>query len=204
MNLNLDKNTPSTLPKDPLDLFSLWYSEFREKKSKEPTAMVLATSNTEGKPSARTVLLKSYDQNGFVFFTNYDSQKGHDLKSNPWAQLLFYWEPLARQVRILGAVERTSTEESDRYFASRPYLSQIGAYASEQSKKIKNRETLVERAEELKQKYPEGKVPRPSGWGGFCVKPISFEFWIGRENRLHDRFLYEKQSGIWQISRLAP
>jgi pyridoxamine 5'-phosphate oxidase len=201
MDLNLNG---APLPPNPLELFDAWYAEYFAKKPKEPTAMIVATASPQGIPSARTVLLKSHDKNGFVFFTNYESNKAKDLEINKWAQLLFYWETLARQVRILGQVEKISNEDSNAYFASRPYLSQIGAWASSQSRKIESRDVLLARTEELKKKYPEGHVPRPPNWGGYSVKPVNYEFWIGRENRLHDRFLYEKQNEGWQISRLSP
>ncbi len=201
MDLILNKKS---LPADPFKLFEDWYAEYSATQPKEPSAMIVATASKEGKPSVRTVLLKSYDKNGFVFFTNYESHKGQNLEENKWMQSLFYWDSLARQIRILGKVEKISSAESDDYFLTREYLSQIGAWASAQSKKIQDREFLVKQFEFFKKKYPEGHVPRPPHWGGFRIAPVSFEFWVGRENRLHDRFLYEKNSEAWTISRLAP
>lgn len=192
------------LPNRPLDLFNLWFAEYQTTKPKEPTAMIIATADKMGRPSARAVLLKSVDESGFVFFTNYESQKSYDLKENPFIQILFYWESLGRQVRIHGKVEKVSAAESDAYFSTRPYLSQIGAWASNQSKKIADRDVLLKKTEQLKDKYPEGHVPRPPHWGGYRVIPESFEFWVGQSNRLHDRFLYEKDEDHWKISRLSP
>lgn len=194
------------LPKDPFKLFRLWYQEYQNTKPKDSTIMTLATSDTKGRPSARVVLMKSFEEKGFTFFTNYESRKSQDILANPFGQLLFFWEPLGRQVRVFGGLSKVSEKESDDYFKTRPYLSQIGAWASNQSRKIGSRKELADRFEEYKNKYPEGAVPRPPHWGGWLLKPEEFEFWIGRENRLHDRFHYFRGSdpSSWNISRLAP
>ena len=189
----------------PFEMFKEWYEQNTQMHPKEPTAVSLSTVDAGGWPQARTVLLKSFDSSGFVFFTNYQSAKGKQLLAAKKAQLLFFWDQLARQVRVWGAVEKTTEEESDEYFETRPYLSQIGAWASNQSEEIVNREWLEKRVEEFKTKYPPGKVPRPAHWGGFRVVPSKFEFWAGRENRLHDRFLMEKSgNGTWTPKRLSP
>lgn len=166
--------------------------------------MTLATATMSGQPSARIVLLKAFDDEGFVFYTNYDSRKGTELEENARACLLFYWPALWRQVRIEGSVERVSAAESDQYFHSRPLGSRIGAWASEQSKEIANRGVLETRFEEFQSKFA-GNVPRPPHWGGYRVRPITIEFWQGQDNRLHDRLLYRlKDDGGWAIERLAP
>lgn len=190
---------------DPLRQFGLWYEEAIAAGLDEPNAMILATATPEGRPSARVVLLKQYDERGFGFFTNYQSRKGQDLEANPFAALLFFWQSLERQVRIEGRVERLSSGESDEYFLGRPPQTRIGAWVSEQSQVIPNREVMETRFEELRQQFADGSIPRPPHWGGFRVVPESFEFWQGRANRLHDRlrFLRDK-SGAWIIDRLAP
>jgi pyridoxamine 5'-phosphate oxidase len=166
--------------------------------------MTLATADKDGQPCARIVLLKSFDEGGFVFFTNYNSRKGSELADNSRACLLFYWAPLWRQVRIEGAVEKVSAAESDEYFHSRPLGSKIGAWASNQSQAVTSRNELDERFEELSLKFAD-HVPRPPHWGGYRVKPDVIEFWQGRENRLHDRLVYTRESdGNWRIERLAP
>lgn len=166
--------------------------------------MTLATANRDCRPSARIVLLKSFDDRGFVFFTNYQSQKGNELNENPRAALLFYWPGLWRQVRIEGEVEKISAAESEEYFQSRPLGSRLGAWASNQSEVIDRRETLEARFAELRERFAE-KVPRPEHWGGYRVKPNSIEFWQGRDNRLHDRLRYRREEdGGWVIERLAP
>ena len=166
--------------------------------------MTLATANEDGQPSARIVLLKGFDDRGFVFYTNYHSRKGKELSENSRACLLFYWPAVARQVRIEGTVEKVTAEESDRYFSSRPLGSRIGAWASDQSQPVTNREELEKRFAEYSEKFGE-QVPRPPHWGGYRVKPSTIEFWQGRDNRLHDRLLYRLQdNGSWLIERLAP
>jgi pyridoxamine 5'-phosphate oxidase len=170
----------------------------------DATSMTLATADENGQPCARIVLLKSFDEGGFVFFTNYNSRKGRELNNNAHACLLFYWAPLWRQVRVEGAVEKVSEAESEEYFHSRPLGSKIGAWASNQSQPVTSRNELDERFEEFSMKFDDN-VPRPPHWGGYRVKPHVIEFWQGRENRLHDRLVYTRQSdGNWQIERLAP
>ena len=166
--------------------------------------MTLATTDSEGQPSARIVLLKSFDDRGFVFYTNYNSRKGRDLADNPRACLLFYWSPLWRQVRVEGTIEKVSEAESDEYFHSRPLGSKIGAWASDQSQPVSGRAQLEKRFEEFGWKFADN-VPRPPHWGGYRVRPSEIEFWQGRENRLHDRLRYKLQKdGTWLIERLAP
>ena len=190
---------------DPLKQFQQWFEEARAKVSQLPEAMTLATATTEGKPSARLVLLKQVDDRGFVFYTNYRSSKARDLEANPFAALVFYWPQLERQVRVEGTVTRTSAAESDEYFRTRPRDSQIGALASPQSEVIPNRDVLERRLAELEEKYRDRELERPAHWGGFRLKPDRIEFWKGRPGRLHDRLLYERQSdGSWIIKRLAP
>jgi pyridoxamine 5'-phosphate oxidase len=190
---------------DPFEQFRHWFTEAVSSEILEPNAMTLATINEEGKPSARIVLLKNLDDQGFTFFTNYDSNKGKNLEKNPWVSLVFLWGELERQVRIEGKVEKINPEESDKYFNSRPIGSQLGAWASNQSQVIPNREVLDIKLKEVTQKY-EGKVlPRPQHWGGFRVIPNLIEFWQGRENRLHDRLCYTLQDNQqWKRERLSP
>ena len=166
--------------------------------------MTLGTSDAAGKVSCRTVLLKAYDQRGFVFFTNYGSRKARQLAENPHASLLFPWIVLARQVEISGLVEKISAGESMAYFLSRPFGSRLGAWVSEQSSVISSRQVLLSKFAELKQKFASGEIPKPEGWGGFRVVPSSLEFWQGGQDRLHDRFLYKRAEKSWTISRLAP
>ena len=165
--------------------------------------MTLATASKEGVPSVRTVLLKGYDENGFLFFTNYESRKGKELTENPVAELLFYWMDLQRQVRISGKVEKISKLESENYFKTRPLESKIGAWASKQSEVIPDREYLEKQFSEYEKKFKDN-VPLPSNWGGFRLIPERFEFWQGRESRLHDRICYLKKNNVWEIVRLAP
>jgi pyridoxamine 5'-phosphate oxidase len=192
-----------TVDPDPVHQFDHWYRDAAE-VTEAPEAMALATADADGRPSSRMVLLKAWGQNGFVFFTNYDSRKGRDLAVNPHASLLFYWEASARQVRIEGAVERTSAEESDEYFATRPHASQIGALASHQSRVVAGRDELDRRVEQLSQEYRSREVPRPSWWGGIRLMPRSYEFWQHRDNRLHDRICYSPADFGWRIERLQP
>ncbi|MBM3808411.1 MAG: pyridoxamine 5'-phosphate oxidase [Acidimicrobiia bacterium] len=190
---------------DPIAQFGVWFSEALKAEPIDTNAMTLATVSASGEPSARTVLVKGFDEAGFVFFTNYDSDKGRDLAANARASLLFYWRELERQVRINGAVTRTSTEESDAYFESRPFESRIGAIVSPQSRPVPSRGDLEARYTEALAQHPDGRVPRPASWGGYRVQPDRIEFWQGRASRLHDRLLYVKQAdGSWARSRLAP
>lgn len=192
-----------TVDKNPVKQFAKWYEVVLKSGLKEPTAMTLVTASKGGVPSARTVLLKGYDEKGFLFFTNYGSRKGRELSENPFAELLFYWMDLRKQVRISGRVEKISKEESKKYFKTRPLNSQIGAWASRQSEIIPDRKFLEEKYKEYSEKYKED-VPLPPFWGGFRLIPERFEFWQGRENRLHDRICYLKKNGEWEIMRLAP
>lgn len=187
----------------PFDQFEIWINEAIELPVAEPTAMTLATSDASGKPTARIVLLKGYDSRGFVFYTNYESRKGAELAAQPQATLLFFWQPLERQVRIEGLVEKVSPEESDEYYHSRPLGSRIGAWASAQSRPV-SIENLKAKVGEVQQQYGENP-PRPAHWGGYRVRPSYFEFWQGRPSRLHDRLAYQQnQDGEWIIERLSP
>ena len=189
---------------NPWAQFQRWFDEAVAAGVPEVTAMTLATSDTRGRPAARIVLLKGVDERGFTFYTNYESRKGQELDANPWAALLFFWQPLQRQVRIEGRIERVSAAESDTYFASRPLGSRIGAWASPQSREIPDRDTLEQREAQMRERFGEDP-PRPPHWGGYRVVPDSFEFWQGRPSRLHDRLVYrpDGQHG-WRIVRLAP
>ncbi len=187
------------LDPDPLRQFETWFAAAREARMRAPEAMTLATASADGAPSARMVLLKGVDERGFVFFTSYESRKGLELGANPRAALLFYWEPLGRQVRVEGPVEHVSAQESDAYFASRPPGSRAGAAASRQSRPLADRSELDRTVAAL-----GDDVVRPEWWGGYRVQPESFEFWQHRENRLHDRFSYEREGSAWSIQRLYP
>jgi pyridoxamine 5'-phosphate oxidase len=192
--------------RDPIAQFDRWLKELSQHGVSEldKISMTLATADEKGKPSARIVLLKSFDNQGFVFYTNYLSRKGRELDQNSQVSLLFYWPAVARQVRIEGTVEKVSQEESDRYFDSRPLGSRIGAWASEQSQPVENRGLLEKRFEEYSERFGHN-VPRPPHWGGYRVNPVTIEFWQGRDNRLHDRLRYSRQDdGSWLIERLAP
>ncbi len=190
---------------DPVVQFKLWFEQACAAGILEPNAMSLATAWKDGRPSARTVLLKQYDERGFVFFTNLESKKAQQLAENAQGCLLFPWLGLERQVIIHGPVEKTSTAETIRYFVTRPLGSQLAAWASQQSSAVTSRKLLESKWEEMKRKFANGQVPLPSFWGGYRVKPVEFEFWQGRANRLHDRFRYLRQlDGAWVIERLAP
>ncbi|MCW8850822.1 MAG: pyridoxamine 5'-phosphate oxidase, partial [Melioribacteraceae bacterium] len=182
----------STIQKNPITLFEIWFKHAIEKKVLEPNAMTLATANRGGIPSARVVLLKDYSEKGFVFFTNYKSMKGEQLEQNPNAALVFWWGTLARQIRIEGVVEKVTAEESDTYFNLRPHGSQLGAVVSNQSKTIPNYSFLEAEFEKVSEKFKDKKIDRPYYWGGYRVLPIMIEFWQGRENRLHDRLRFTK------------
>lgn len=190
---------------NPIKLFRLWFDDAIASGSRLPDAMTLATATKEGRPSARMVLLKQVDDEGFVFFTNYRSQKAAELEGNPQAALVFYWTQLDRQVRVEGRVERVSPAESDEYFQTRPRESQLGAAASPQSEVIESREVLEKSFRKLDELYCDRPVDRPAHWGGYRLTPDRIEFWQNRVGRLHDRILYEQQGvGGWTISRLAP
>ena len=190
------------LTKDPLDLFHQWLDEAIRLKAPEPTAMSLSTVNTEGMPSSRIVLLKGFDEQGVHFYTNYNSHKGLDLAQNPKACLLFFWPTLQRQIRIEGETVKMSTEKSVAYFNSRPLPSRISAIVSPQSQAI-SRVELEQLSDEIAKKYGDNP-PCPDFWGGYFLQPQRIEFWQGRTNRLHDRYLYQKQDNVWHIQRLAP
>lgn len=190
---------------DPVAQFAVWFEEALSSRLIEPNAMTLATADRAGRPSARTVLLKGFDKQGFVFYTNYGSRKGQNLEENHQAALLFTWLELERQIRIEGAVEKVSQEESLAYFQSRPKGSQIGAWVSAQSSVVENRMVLEKRAAELKAEYEHvGVLPLPPFWGGYRLTPEYLEFWQGRESRLHDRICYTRVGEEWKIGRLAP
>jgi len=196
---------PELLAKDPINQFEQWFEEARATQMPDPNGMSLATVAENGQPSLRTVLLKYFDENGFVFFTNYESRKSVEMDQNSQVSLMFPWIILERQVIIYGKAERISKKESFKYFTSRPKGSQIGAWVSEQSSVITSRSLLMSKFDEMKKKFSKGEVPLPSFWGGYRVIPHAIEFWQGRENRLHDRFMYTKQEdGLWTIERLAP
>ena len=193
------------LDPDPIKQFSTWFTAAAEAGIRDVNAMSLATATPEGRPFVRIVLLKGFDQDGFVFFTNYESQKGEQLEKNPHAAIDFYWIELDRQIRISGPAEKTSRAESERYFHSRPAASQLGAWASKQSQPLDGRRILEARLAEMTERFAGQTIPLPPHWGGYRVRPEMMEFWQGRPNRLHDRFRYNRQAdGVWTIERLAP
>lgn len=197
---NLDEHSVS---EDPVNQFSAWFKDAKEAGVTDPEAMFLATADNNGIPSGRIVLLKGFDPNGFVFFTNYNSRKGREIAMNPFVSVVFHWKEIERQVRITGKVQRTSDSESDEYFSSRPLESRISAIASIQSQVVSDRKTLEDRFNEVKLKAGEPPV-RPAHWGGFRIVPDVFEFWQARLNRLHDRIQYSLKDGKWVINRLFP
>lgn len=196
--------TESEVDPNPFVQFQRWFDQAVNAELPEPNAMTLATASKDGIPDARIVLLKAVDDRGFTFFTNYNSTKGKELEANPQAALVFLWTELERQVRIVGTVEKIAPAESDGYFFSRPHNSRLGAWASNQSEVIPNRDVLEEKLAALKVEYENREVPRPSHWGGFRVIPREIEFWQGRSSRLHDRLRYRYQNGTWIIDRLSP
>jgi pyridoxamine 5'-phosphate oxidase len=197
--------TESEVESDPIKQFNIWWQDALEAKIAEVNAMTLATASADGMPSARTMLLKGFSEEGFVFFTNYNSYKGQQLTENPKACLVFFWKDLERQVRITGLIEKTDAEESDAYFQSRPKASQVGAIASPQSQVIESRQWLDARYKKLSEELEQTTIQRPAHWGGFVVKPVIMEFWQGRPGRLHDRIQYTiLANGSWKIERLAP
>jgi pyridoxamine 5'-phosphate oxidase len=194
----------SSIEINPFKQFEHWVNDALNAKVNEPTAMSLVTFGIDGFPDSRIVLLKDYGESGFTFFTNYKSNKGQSIAKNPAVSLHFFWPELERQIRISGFAEKTSDEVSDQYFNSRPVMSQVAAIVSNQSSKIRSREILENSFVSEKGKIENEKIKRPDNWGGFIVKPLKFEFWQGRESRLHDRILFEKAEENWIISRLAP
>jgi pyridoxamine 5'-phosphate oxidase len=188
-----------------IEQFTAWWQDAVNSEIDEINALTLCTSTTDGKPSGRIVLLKGYDEDGFVFFTNYNSNKGNTLAANPQACMVFFWKELERQIRIDGAIEKISAEENDAYYFSRPAGSQVGAWASPQSSVIENREVIEKNVEKYEKEFAEKPISRPPHWGGYRLKPTCIEFWQGRPSRLHDRLKYTLQdSGQWKIERLAP
>lgn len=194
----------SQVDKSPFLQFEKWFKEAVDAHVNEPNAMTVATASKSGKPAARILLLRNFNENGFVFYTNYTSRKGEEIDENPNCALLFFWPELERQVRIEGKLIKQSSAESDLYFNTRPRTSKLGAWTSPQSKVVKNRKELDELYEQMSQRFPSEDVPRPPHWGGYVLQPDSIEFWQGRPSRMHDRILYTLVNGNWKIERLAP
>ena len=207
-NKRVDYRTSELRRKDlvesPVEMFRIWFEQVEGIHPFESTAMTLSTTSKDGKPSSRVVLLKGYDENGFVFYTNYESRKGREIEENPYGSLNFYWPSQERQVRINGKLRKVSRSKSEKYFHSRPLRSQIAALASNQSGVIKDRDTLKKKFDELEKEFEGKDVPLPENWGGYRLEHRSVEFWQGRRDRMHDRFVYIKNGTIWQIERLAP
>lgn len=192
------------MPQDPMQMFKMWFSEAIETGLTEPNAMTVATASLDGKPSARVVLLKEVNNMGFVFFTNYLSRKGREITVNPEVALVFDWHDMERQVRVEGRAEKLPVEDSDAYFNSRPEDAKIGAWASPQSKIVKNRDELEKLEDEIMEQFKDMEVHRPSHWGGYLIRPSVIEFWQGRPNRMHDRIVYYNTEEGWSMHRLAP
>ena len=190
---------------DPLELFKIWMNEAEKKEINDPNALSLATTNNKKEPSVRIVLLKAFNQKGFVFYTNLNSPKSNDLKTNSKAEMCFHWKSLQRQIRIYGSVIQVSDDEADNYFNSRPYESRIGAWASDQSNVLNKRDDFLKKIEELKKKYNDkNNVPRPKNWSGWCLQPLSFEFWLGDKYSIHERLKYNKILNKWKKKILYP
>ena len=196
--------TEEKINKNPFKQFEIWFEEAKNIGLKDPNAMNVASCTKDGRPSSRMVLLKSFDENGFIFYTNYTSRKSEEIISNPKVALNFFWDALERQIRIEGEIMKVDSKISDDYFASRSRLSQLGAHASDQSKIIKNYEELNNKLDIVKEKFKNKIIPRPNHWGGFIVKPETIEFWQGHDGRLHDRLKYQKEKNDWVICRLSP
>ena len=209
MTIGIDENEVEGLDErslhpDPIIQFKQWYDEILQAGVPDPTAVILATATPEGKPSARVVLLKGIDPQGFVFYTNYESRKGRELTENPFGALVFFWKEFNRQVRVEGKVSRVTREESARYFATRPRESQISAWASRQSEGLHGRAELIAKFREIDERFANEEIPAPPFWGGFRLVPEMLEFWVGRIGRLHDRLRYVRKEGGWIVERLAP
>jgi pyridoxamine 5'-phosphate oxidase len=189
---------------NPIEKFKLWFGEAATVKVYEPNAAIIATASKKGVPSARMILVKAFSEEGFTFFSNYESKKGIHLSENPYASIVYYWPELERQVRIDGTIEKLTPADSDKYFETRPIGSRLGAWASPQSQVIVGREWLEAKHKEIREKFKYGDVVRPENWGGYILRPASIEFWQGRQNRLHDRLEYYKEDGKWKVRRLAP
>ena len=194
----------ATVDKNPVVQFGVWMKEAIDKKIVEPHAMVLSTASDDGKPSARILLLRDFNEKGFVFYTNYNSRKGKEIEKNPFAAITFFWYQMERQIRIEGILEKQNTSESDTYFKTRPRESQLGAWTSQQSEIVNSREGLDKCYKEIEEKYKGIEIPRPVYWGGYILKPNKMEFWQGRPGRLHDRVIYISEGNNWVIKRLAP
>ena len=194
----------SDLLESPTEMFRTWFEKIEDLENIEPNAAILSTSTKKGKPSSRTVLVKEYSDKGFVFYTNYNSKKAQEIENNPYGSLIFYWHDFERQVRIQGKIRKVSRSKSEKYFHSRPRLSQISVLASYQSKRLENRNELENKVKELEKKYEGKEIPLPDFWGGYLLEHRNVEFWQGRRDRLHDRFVYTKHGRIWQTERLAP
>ncbi|WP_293268702.1 pyridoxamine 5'-phosphate oxidase [Neptunomonas sp.] len=196
--------TRDAIDSNPFTQFSKWFDVACKVRPDDASSMTLATANKQGMPSARIVLLKHFDEEGFAWYTDYQSQKGQELAENPQAEIMFYWYGLERQIRIQGYVEKLTVDQADKYFHQRPVGSQLSAAASQQSLPIASREALELRVEQLHVQYADQVIPRPERWGGYRLIPTKFEFWQGRESRLHDRFSYSLEDDIWNIERLQP
>lgn len=194
----------SEVCENPIDQFMEWFEQALSADLVDPNAMTLSTATKDGAPSSRIVLLKGVDENGFRFFTNFNSRKGRELEENPRAALCFYWNALERQVRIEGSIQKLSAEDSKAYFQQRPRPSQLGAWASKQSSRVESREQLEANFKEIEKRFRNEEVPLPDYWGGYVLKPVRIEFWQGRKSRMHDRICYEKEEERWTIYRLAP
>ena len=201
---NVAELNRSDLLESPTDMFRDWFEKVENLDNIEVNAMTLATSSKKSKPSSRIVLLKGYDEKGFVFYTNYNSRKGKEIEQNPYGSLTFHWNQLERQIRIRGKIRKISRAQSEKYFNSRPRLSQVSVLASKQSDVLRNRTELEERFIEIETKYEGKEIPCPDYWGGYCLEHRKVEFWQGRRDRMHDRFVYTKHGTTWQTDRLSP